>query len=117
MVGLDSRRRGHRLAIKRCGLWAGKQSNGATVGRVIHLLLVSSLSQRRCEPLEALVQSVSRCGASRLNVLGQLSASNVGDVGAMTYPTTLFEAVKTQLVGDFCCVHSILFILVMVQQE
>jgi len=57
-------------------------------------LLVTSLSERLCEPLQTLVKTISGGSASGLNV-----------------PSTLSQAVQTQLICDLCGVHGIWQIL------
>jgi hypothetical protein len=64
-----------------------------------YILLLTLLKVAR-EPLETLVETVSRGGAGGLNE-----------------PLTLTEGVKAELVGDFCCVHGVGKILLVGEDE
>lgn len=70
---------------------------------------MAGLAKRVAQPLETLVQTVTRGRASRLDVLYTLLACrSIKQYFAFTYPSTLSEAVQTKLVGNLGSVHGVL---------
>ena len=76
-----------------------------------HRLLVASLSESSGKPLKTLVQTVTRGGAGRLDVLFIAVSTDHRDNRTrcgMTYPGTLSQAVEPELVGDLGSIHGVL---------
>lgn len=77
-------------------------------------LLVASLAEGSGEPLKTLVQTISRSGASGLDVLlrkkkcRSVTHSKFGEKQVMTYPGALPQAVKAKFIGDLGGVHGVL---------
>lgn len=75
----------------------------------IERLVVTGFAKGVAEPFETLVQTVSGCGASRLDVLlTNVSFFVLNKKVDASYPSTLPQAVETKFVGDFSRVHSVL---------
>lgn len=99
-----------------CGREAGWRAGGSTSrGSWVVILLVTSLSESGGEPFETLVQTISGCGTSGLNVLLWESMLVIA-LGLLhlcwnrkTYPGSLPQAVETELVSDLGSVHGVLW--------
>jgi len=71
--------------------------------------LITGLLERGGEPFEAFVEAVTGGGTGRLDILGQSVRDLNQGMQWWTYPSTLSEAVETELVRDFGCIHGILW--------
>jgi hypothetical protein len=74
-------------------------------------LVVAGFAQRVAEPLQALVETITRGSTRRLDILlhRQCGTSPAWKKKReRTYPCTLSQAVQAKFVGDFSGVHGIL---------
>jgi len=76
---------------------------------IVASLLVTSLAERACKPFQTLVETISRGGASGLNVLVLVRTYTAEILSSWRiYPGTLSQAVKAELVCNLGGVHGIL---------
>ena len=74
-------------------------------------LLMTSLSERACKPLQTFIKTISGGSTGGLDVLDVGSEVLLASSGIKkAYPGTLSQAVKAQLICDLCSIHGILFV-------
>ena len=71
-------------------------------------LVVAGFAERVAEPLQTLVETVTRGSTRGLDILLHRQCEASPALERRTYPCTLSQAVQTKFVGDFSGVHGIL---------